>query len=101
MVLGMGGGSGGAAGRTHSVLPSVVMTKRCVPKYTEVPGTNDVVVLAIRSVLGEVERRRAKILFLACQLSMFSTPASKYARLSYEWYTEEHRDLDWFGPPGG
>ena len=59
MVLETGGGSGVAAGCTHSVLPSVVMTKRCVPKHIVVPGTQETIVVAIRRVLDEVERRRA------------------------------------------
>ena len=41
------------------------------------------------------------MMYLVRCLSVFCTPANKYARLSYGWYTEGHKDLDWFGPPGG
>ena len=59
MASATGGGSGEAAGCTHSVLPSAVMMKRCVPKHTVVPEIQGTVVVAIRRVLDDVERRRA------------------------------------------
>ena len=57
-VTGMG--SRDVAGHAHSTLPSVATTKWCVPKHTEVPGSQEMVVKAIHRVLGGNERRRAK-----------------------------------------
>ena len=71
-----GGGSGNAAGCTHSVLPSMAPTKRCVPKHTVVPGSQEMVVQAIRRVLGETNVDALNP-FLERQLSMFCTPASR------------------------
>ena len=71
-----GGGSGDAAGCTHSVLLSVATMKRCVPKHTVVPGSQVTVVIAIRRVLVEWNVDALNP-FLARQLSVFRTPASK------------------------
>ena len=64
-TLVMGGGGCDDAGRTHSTSPLVTTTKRCVPKHTVAPGSQETVVKAIRRVLRGNERRCAKSPYLA------------------------------------
>ena len=70
-----GRGRGNVADRAHSTLPSVATTKWCVPKHTEVPGSQEMVVKAIRRVLME-SNVDALDPFLARQLSVFRIPTS-------------------------
>ena len=68
-----GGGGCDDADRTHSTSPPVTTTKRCVPKHTAVPGSQETVVKAIRRVLGRNKRRRAKPLPGAPTIGVLST----------------------------